>query len=211
MIREELEFRIARYADGDLSAAERCAVEAELAADAEARAVLAEYRTLRTAIEEAAGQALPKVHWDRLEQLLSAAVARSDGPASGESEGPSQDGGPFAGDLTIEQEFAIACHADSTLLPQDRADVERLLAGDARARAKRAQRWPPCGGGELARRSCEPGHTARFDGGGRHARTAGAGARRLGPAPRRQPHARRMAPRQTRVRPASTNTTTSAR
>src|ERR1700730_11756653 len=120
MIREELEFRIARYADGDLSEAERLAVEAELAADAEARALLAEYQTLRTAIEEAAGPALPKVHWDRLEQLLCTAIAKAApgiGAAPEEADGEKGDG-PFAGELGIESEFAIACHADGTLSPQ---------------------------------------------------------------------------------------------
>jgi anti-sigma factor RsiW len=136
MIREELEFRIARYADGDLTEAERLAVEAELAADAEARALLAEYQTLRTAIEEAAGPALPKVHWDRLEQLLSTAVARAaPGTRATAQEGESLIGdGPFAGAMGIENEFAIACHADGTLSPEHRAEVEQLLVSDPRAR-----------------------------------------------------------------------------
>src|SRR5580698_3609882 len=104
MIREELEFRIARYADGDLTEAERLTVEAELADDAEARALLAEYQTLRTAIEEAAGPALPKVHWDRLEKLLSIAVAKAApgiGAAAGEGDGEEGDG-PFAGAMGVE-------------------------------------------------------------------------------------------------------------
>src|SRR5271163_1700788 len=134
MIREELEFRIARYADGDLTEAERLSVESELAGDAEARALLAEYQTLRSAIEEAAGSALPKVHWDRLEQLLSAAIARSvSGPATGEANvgQPESGGGPFAA-LGIEQEFAIACHADGSLSAERRAEVEQLLVSDGR-------------------------------------------------------------------------------
>jgi len=143
MIREELEFRIARYADGDLTEAEGLAVEVELAADAEARALLAEYHTLRTAIEDAAGPALPKVHWDRLEQLLSNAVAKAaNGPAASAS-GASEEGrgekgrgeeGPFAEALGIENEFAIACHANGTLSPEHRAEVEQLLVSDSRAR-----------------------------------------------------------------------------
>jgi len=149
MIREELEFRIARYADGDLTEAERLGVEAELAADTEARALLAEYQTLRTAIEDAAGPALPKVHWDRLEQLLSTAVAKAapglesaakevwgeDSPGE-DSPGEVSRGedGPFAGALGIENEFAIACHADGTLAPQRRAEVEQLLISSAGAR-----------------------------------------------------------------------------
>jgi anti-sigma factor RsiW len=147
MIREELEFRIARYADGDLTGAEGLAVEAELAADAEARALLAEYQTLRTAIEEAAGPALPKVHWDRLEQLLSVAVAKAApgiGAAAGEGDGEEGDGGegdgeegdgPFAGAMGVEQEFAVACHADGTLPAERGAAVEQLLVCDPRARA----------------------------------------------------------------------------
>jgi len=137
MIREELEFRIARYADGDLTEAERLAVEAELAADAEARALLAEYQTLRSAIEDAAGPALPKVHWDRLEQLLSTAVAKAaPGARATAQEGDGIIGdGPFAGVMGIENEFAIACHADGTLAQEHRAAVEHLLASDPRARS----------------------------------------------------------------------------
>ena len=136
MIREELEFRIARYADGDLSVAERLAVEAELSADAEARALLAEYQTLRTVIEEAAGPALPKVHWDRLEQLLSTAVARAAPGTATANEVPGHSGdGPFAGALGIENEFAIACLADGTLAPERQAEVEQLLVSDPRCRA----------------------------------------------------------------------------
>ena len=46
MIREELEFRIAQYADGTLPASQRAALEAELAADGAARELLAQYRQL---------------------------------------------------------------------------------------------------------------------------------------------------------------------
>lgn len=145
MIREELEFRIARFADGDLTEAERLAVESELAADAEARAVLAEYQTLRTAIEESAGPALPKVHWDRLEQLLSAAIAKAAiVPANAEGHGaePGAGDGPFVAatgtetsPLGIEQEFAIACLADGSLAPEQRSEPEQLIASDGRARS----------------------------------------------------------------------------
>jgi len=44
MISEDLEFRISQYADGSLPAAEMASLEAAIAADAEARALLEEYR-----------------------------------------------------------------------------------------------------------------------------------------------------------------------
>jgi anti-sigma-K factor RskA len=77
MISEELEFRIAQYADGSLPAAEVAELEAALAADAEARALLEEYRKLDT-ILKAEAPALPNVRWDRLADHISKAVDDED-------------------------------------------------------------------------------------------------------------------------------------
>ena len=55
MISEELEFQISQYADGSLSAEETAALEAVLASDSEAAALLADYRKLDATIQRAVG------------------------------------------------------------------------------------------------------------------------------------------------------------
>jgi hypothetical protein len=71
MISESLEFRISQYADGTLPAAEVAALEADLAASAEARAMLAEYRALDASLKR--DLPLPDIRWDRLADHLSRA------------------------------------------------------------------------------------------------------------------------------------------
>src|SRR2546423_15276867 len=73
MTTEQLEFEISQYADGTLPPASRAALEAKLAADAEARALLDEYRKLDAAL--ASARAIPALNWDRLATSISAAVA----------------------------------------------------------------------------------------------------------------------------------------
>lgn len=72
MTRDELEFQISQYLDGTLGEAARSALEARLAVDAEARAMLDEYRRLDAALKAAP---LPAVNWDALSSQISAAVA----------------------------------------------------------------------------------------------------------------------------------------
>ena len=74
MMIEQLEFEISQYADGTLPAASVAALERTLESDAEAQAVLAEYRRLDGAL--AAAPAVPPINYDRLAEHLSAAVAR---------------------------------------------------------------------------------------------------------------------------------------
>ncbi len=76
MISEELQFRISQYADGTLPATDAVALEATLAGDADARAMLVEYRKLTAAIDREL--ALPAVNWDRLAEHLSDTVAAAD-------------------------------------------------------------------------------------------------------------------------------------
>ena len=76
MISEELEFRISQYADGSLPAEEVDALEAALASDAEARAMLADYRKLDTQLKRQF--VLPAMNWERLAGHLSDAVAAAD-------------------------------------------------------------------------------------------------------------------------------------
>jgi hypothetical protein len=73
MIDEQLEFLIAQYADGSLPEPERALVELRLQTDADARAMLEEYRTLDATLK--GSMPLPVVNWERLADHLSEAVA----------------------------------------------------------------------------------------------------------------------------------------
>ena len=75
MCNEELEFAISQYVDGTLSAAERSALELRLADDAEARALLTEYRQLNQMLK---ASPLPDVKWDALAQAISGAVDQAE-------------------------------------------------------------------------------------------------------------------------------------
>ena len=77
MTRDELEFQISQYLDGTLALAERDALEDRLGSDADARALLAEYRDV-DAVLKASVSALPDVRWDRLADYLSHAVAAAE-------------------------------------------------------------------------------------------------------------------------------------
>jgi anti-sigma factor RsiW len=76
--RDELEFSISQYVDGTLGARERDALDERLATDAEARALLAEYRSLQGVL---AAAPLPHVRWEQLAGHISAAVSREQEPA----------------------------------------------------------------------------------------------------------------------------------
>ena len=80
MDREQLEFLISQYVDGTLSAAEVTALEQTLASDAEARAMLEDFRRLDASLKRET--ALPAINWDRLSERLSNAVAAEDDRAS---------------------------------------------------------------------------------------------------------------------------------
>jgi anti-sigma factor RsiW len=77
MDREQLEFRISQYADGTLPAAEVAALEATLASDAQARALLEDFRKVDAALKTTE-LPLPTVNWDRLAEHISSAVADED-------------------------------------------------------------------------------------------------------------------------------------
>src|SRR5688572_23451362 len=76
MIDEQLESQIAQYADGTLPADQRAALEQMLANDADARAVLDEYRRLDASLKRELP--VPAMNWDRLAAHLSDAVADED-------------------------------------------------------------------------------------------------------------------------------------
>ena len=76
MIDEQLEFRIAQYADGTLPADDVAALEHVLANDADARAMLDEYRRLDATLKR--HDPLPAIDWDQLADRLFDAVAEED-------------------------------------------------------------------------------------------------------------------------------------
>lgn len=120
MTPDQLEFSIAQYADGTLPPAERAALEAVLAGDADARALLAEYRALDAALK-AGPAALPAdVRWDALAGQIGDAAAKL--PAPGEPAVPA------------DVEFALAQYADGTLGEAGRPAVESRIASDPAAR-----------------------------------------------------------------------------
>ena len=73
MTRDELEFSISQYLDGTLVDAERAALDVRLGHDAEARALLDEYRRFDALLKAAAGP-LPAVNWDGLAGRISGAI-----------------------------------------------------------------------------------------------------------------------------------------
>jgi anti-sigma factor RsiW len=78
MTRDELEFAISQYLDGNLAAAEESALEARLASDADARALLAEYRSLDRALR---ASPVPDIDFTALGDLIRTAVAAQAEPA----------------------------------------------------------------------------------------------------------------------------------
>ena len=78
MTRDELEFAIIQYLDGTLAEADEAALESRLATDADARALLAQYRGLDRALR---AQPLPDIDFDALSDRIRAAVAAQDEPA----------------------------------------------------------------------------------------------------------------------------------
>ena len=76
MIDEQIEFQIAQYADGTLPPADVVALERELAANADAAALLEEYRRLDASLKRELP--VPAMNWDRLAAHLSDGVAAED-------------------------------------------------------------------------------------------------------------------------------------
>jgi negative regulator of sigma E activity len=78
MTRDELEFAISQYLDGNLAAAEESALEARLASDADARALLTEYRSLDRVLRSSP---IPDIDSVALADRIRGAVAGQDEPA----------------------------------------------------------------------------------------------------------------------------------
>jgi hypothetical protein len=75
MTRDELEFQISQYLDGTLAGDDQSALEARLAEDADARAMLDEYRRLDVVLKAAP---VPAVDWDALSAQIRDAVAEQE-------------------------------------------------------------------------------------------------------------------------------------
>ncbi|HZK80622.1 MAG TPA: hypothetical protein VFC46_06130 [Humisphaera sp.] len=72
MTDEQLEFSISQYLDGTLPETERGSLERRLNEDADARALLAEYRKLNVVLKSGAG--LPSINWESFAMAISSAV-----------------------------------------------------------------------------------------------------------------------------------------
>ena len=72
-----LEFLIIQYLDGTLAAEERAGLEARLASDAEARALMEEHRKVGAMLRQAP---VPAIRWDALARSISSAVASAPMP-----------------------------------------------------------------------------------------------------------------------------------
>jgi hypothetical protein len=75
--REELEYAISQYLDGTLLPLERNTLEERLAADLEARALLAEYRELNASLK---ALPVPEVAWDDFASQISRSLESADAP-----------------------------------------------------------------------------------------------------------------------------------
>ena len=78
MTRDELEFSISQYLDGNLAGHEEAALEELLATDVDVRALVGEYRSLDRVLR---GVPLPAVDFDGLSERICGAVAREPEPA----------------------------------------------------------------------------------------------------------------------------------
>ncbi len=78
MTRDELEFLISRYIDGTLNPLEQAIAEEQLAGNADARAIHAEFMQLDGVLKSA--MPLPEIAWDRLAAGISEETAKHDAP-----------------------------------------------------------------------------------------------------------------------------------
>ena len=74
---DELEYAISQYLDGTLPPLERAALDERLAVDADARAILAEYRTLDASLKSLP---LPALAWERVAAQIQQAIAQEEAP-----------------------------------------------------------------------------------------------------------------------------------
>src|SRR2546421_12460599 len=77
IIMRDVEFLIVQYLDGTLAEGERAALEARLANDVEARALLDEHRRLDALLRR---DVMPDIRWDALSRHLSSALMTAEMP-----------------------------------------------------------------------------------------------------------------------------------
>ena len=77
----DLELSITQYFDGSLSPAERAALEKQLEADPQARAMLEEHRKIDVLLKSSP---VPQIRWDALAEQISSAVAKVEIPVEEE-------------------------------------------------------------------------------------------------------------------------------
>ena len=77
MTRDELEYAISQHLDGNLPPLEQAALDDRLASDAEARAILEEYRRLDVSLKN---MPLPTLAWDRVASQIQQAIAQEEAP-----------------------------------------------------------------------------------------------------------------------------------
>ena len=114
MTREEMEFLISQHLDGTLSREEEAKVRELLDSSAEARAILAEYQKLDSALKS---QAAPVVKWDVLAETISAAV-----DCVGEA-------------VSEEDEFALSEYVEGALSAEHGAALEKRIEAKPGLRA----------------------------------------------------------------------------
>src|SRR4051794_30270712 len=88
MNREQLEYSISRHIDGTLPATERLSLDIRLNQDAEARALLAEYRAFDESLAEAkdALPQMPEIDWNAFASRISSSIDQAQ--ESGEVDQP---------------------------------------------------------------------------------------------------------------------------
>ena len=131
MTREEVEFSISQHLDGTLPLVEQAALQTHLLDNAEARALLDEYRELQAVLKQPVNA--PIVQWDALAAHLSSAVAAS----SVASEPVLQ----ITPDLSDSDalDLLLTAYLDGTLSSEDLAALEDRLAVDANTAARLVQ------------------------------------------------------------------------
>jgi anti-sigma factor RsiW len=109
MTRDELEYAISQYLDGNLPLLEEAALEDRLASDDEARALLEEYRRLDATLKNSL-PAAPPIAWDRLAGEIQKSLAAEETPVQHYSLGTITWAGRLAIAASVLFAVSIAIH-----------------------------------------------------------------------------------------------------
>ncbi len=130
MNREQIEFAISRYLDGDLSVGEIAQLEAVLASDPSARQLCDELKAVNETLKSSA--ALPAVDWDRLADTIAASAAQQHLARGGQRPAVR-----LAANEALEDTVVRAINGDITRAEQ--AELDHLTETDAATRDLVAQ------------------------------------------------------------------------